>query len=164
MINLLSDVQLGNFLYLNDHPNQYFETIKKQLHDAYTKNKNIDIYNSIKDSFFSARNIDIIQRWVIKEVYLQTNKKLLIPYQNNSILIQLMNDIFVEYAQFLPFNLKEQLFELNSKVVSLITPVIIKNAIGQLNLIRDQNTYITLDRPINVNNKGSRITPGLTPF
>lgn len=164
MSNLLSDIQLGNFLYLNDHPNQYFETIKKQLDDGFKKNKDIDIYNSIKDAFFSARNIDIIQRWVIKEVYHQTKKKLLISYQNTSILIQLMNDIFVEYAQFLPFQFKEQLYELNSKVVNLITPVIIKNAIGQLNLIRDQNTYTTIPRPENVNNKGSRITPSLTTF
>lgn len=164
MINLLSDIQLGNFLYLCDHPDKHFESIKKQLAEGFEKNKDIDIYNSIKDAFFSVRNIDIIQRWVIKEVYHQTNKKLIISYQNPTILIQLMNDMFVDYAQFLPFQFKEQLYELNSKVVKLITPVIINNAIGQLNLIKDQNTYTTIPRPENVNNKGSRITPALTTF
>ena len=69
-----------------------------------------------------------------------------------------MNDIFVDYGQFLQFNLKEQLFELNFKVINKAVPVIIESAIGQINLIRDQNTNLVIDRPEIVNVKGNRVS------
>lgn len=164
MPNLLSDIQRAPFLYLEDHPDNNFEKIKKTIDNGFSKINYDTVNNTIRTIFFSARNIDIIQRWTIKEVYYRSRKSLLISYQNPLILNQLMNDIYIEYNQQLPFSLKEQIYELDSKVVNLIVPNIINNAMGQVYLIRDQQTYTTIPRPESVNSKGSRITPSLTPF
>lgn len=154
MANLLTNIQKAPFLYLSDHPNQNFENLKNLLDDGYKNISACDVSNSLKSVFFSARNTDIIQRWIIKEVYYKS--KLKISYQNPLILNQLMNSIFVEYAQFLPFSLKEQIFELNSKVVNTCIPTIINNTMAQLYLIRDQEMLRPLPNPEYINSKGSR--------
>jgi hypothetical protein len=68
-----------------------------------------------------------------------------------------MQYIFNEYAQHLPYNIKEQITELNNKTVSIIYIDIIKNLESHEKYIRDSTTQpVPIDRPENVNGAGNK--------
>jgi len=159
MSRYLVDLQKASFLLTSDHPEQYYEQVSEALKEGYNdlERDNIDARYIIKDTFFSARNIDIIQKWLLKEVYRET--KVLIPYQKMEHIIAVMNPIYETYGQNLPFNLKEQIYELDTKVVYTIVPYVIiemQSRVNYLDTIQNAN-YIA--NPLFVGSKGQRTLP-----
>lgn len=147
-------VENNSFLFLNDHKNEYFEKLSKKL----SNKKNINI----QDIFFTNQNIDLIQKQLILSIYKNSNKKYVIPYQNNNSILIVMKYIFNEQARHLPYNIKQQITTLNNYVVNELTPMIIKNIDAKEKYLNDINSPPPLnDLPINVNNKGNKSLPSI---
>ena len=152
----LNDLKKGWFLLTSDHPEQYYEQFTSALENGYREleNKKIDGSYIIKDTFFSARNIDIIQKWLIRDVKKKTN--ILIPYQKMEHIFEIMTIIYDKYGQNLPFGLKEQIYELDFKVVESIVPNVIvelKSRVNYLDTIENANF---IQNPLFLGGRGQR--------
>jgi len=154
MINL-SDLQKNPFLLFNDHKENYFNQFKNtvssiQFDDEY--------YEVLKEAFFSSQNINNIQRLIIKNVYEKT--KYNIVSQKEEHILQIMQGIYNDHAQNLPYNFKEQIEELNSKVVTFTLPYIIKQINSLYNYRRDIEQPIgVIPLPVNTSIQGQRTLP-----
>lgn len=115
MLNPQLDINIP-FFYLEDHPKQYFEDIAEKLSSGFNNLKDHNNHEFlIKNTFYSAENINIIQRWLIKEVAKKT--KIKIPAQNIDHLKLIMDSIYSLYSQNLPYALKAQIYFLDKTVV-----------------------------------------------
>ena len=153
--------QLGNnpFLFLSSHRKDYFNQMKNEM------NENSEGYQGyiLEKVFFLDENVQLIQRQIIMSVYKSSNKKFLIKEQNREDINVIMKFIFNEYAQHLPFKIKEQVTELNNKVSNLISKEIINNLESHQKYITDSTTQPKLlDRPLNVTSAGNRTLPSVS--
>jgi hypothetical protein len=94
-------------------------------------NENINL----QKLFFSSENIDLINKQIILTIYKKTNYK--INFQRTDKLIIVMQYFFNEYAKHLSYNYKQQISELNCKVVSNIIGDIITNFEQKIVYLRD---------------------------
>lgn len=110
------------------------------------KNDNIEL---MKDVFFSLDNIDIIQYRLIIGVYYKSNQKLRIKKIKNESIIQVMNYIWNNFCNFLPYNYKEQIDKLDDKVVEYIIPLLLKESEFYFKYLSDldRTNRKLLDRP-----------------
>ena len=157
----MDNSQLGNnpFLFLSSHRKDYFNQMKNEM------NEQSEGYQGyiLEKVFFLDENVQLIQRQIIMSVYKSSNKKYLIREQNKEDINIVMKYIFNEYAQHLPFKIKEQVTELNNKVSSILTKEIIDNLESHQKYITDSTTQPTLlDRPQNVTSAGNRTLPSVS--
>lgn len=144
----------GQFLFLNDHPKNYFAK-GKALVDSHEEN-----YLALKQVFFSPENIEIIQKMLIMLVYKKTNKEIVIAMQSRERLTIVMAWIFDNYSKNLPYKIKEQIEELNRITINEILPDLLSNIDQYIGYIRDINNPIrSFDRPLNVSSKGTKTLP-----
>jgi hypothetical protein len=74
-----------------------------------------------------------------------------------------MKYIFNENAKHLPYNLTEQIKELNNYVANEITPMILNNIKAKQEYLREVNAPPPVnDLPINVNSAGNRTLSSYT--
>ena len=99
------------FLYLNKHRKNYYGKLNKMLEPSNEKHEGY----ILEKVFFSPQNIDLIQKQLIMNIFNESKKKYLIPYQNKDSILIVMKYIFNFYAQHLPFKIKDQVTELNNK-------------------------------------------------
>jgi hypothetical protein len=159
MSRFLQDIQQAGFLLTSDHPNQYFEQVNRAIKQGQHEldEMNVDATFIIKDTFNSARNIDLIQRWTIKEVLKKT--KILIPYQKIEHILPVMHNIYDLYGQNLPFALKEQIYELDYKVVSTLVSTIIPEMVSRFRYIEASNSANFIELPKYMGSRGQRALP-----
>jgi hypothetical protein len=117
---------------MKDLPIAYFTENKDSelLRDQHIKNTIKQSEENISDLakfFFCDANMDLINKQLILKVYKISNKKYKIPYQATEKLSIIMRYVWIEYSKNLDFKIKEQIKELNCKVVSEILPNIITN-------------------------------------
>ena len=144
------------FLYLNEHRNQYFKKYNKILDP---KNEEHEGY-ILEELYFNPLNVEIIQKQIVMDVYKKSKKKFLIPFQKRESLIIMMKYVFNEYAQHLPFKIKEQIRELNGKVIGIIVPSIMINLESYIIYLEDSTTQPKqLDLPVNVSSSGNKTLP-----
>ena len=161
LIYIMDNTKLGNnpFLFLNNHRKDYFNKLTNKID---SKDANYQGY-ILQETFFLDENIDLIQKKIVMDVYNKSNKKYLIKFQKIEKVNIIMQYIFNEYAQHLPYNIKEQITELNNKTVSIIYIDIIKNLESHEKYIIDStNQPIPIDRPQNVNGAGNKTLPSTT--
>jgi len=79
----------------------------------------------LENFFFSSENIDLINKQLILAVFKKTNGEFKISTQKNEDLIIVMRYTFIEYAKHLPYDITNQIRELNCIVVGQILPNII---------------------------------------
>ena len=154
-----SNLGQNPFLFLSNHRKDYFNQMKDSM------NENSEGYQGyiLEKVFFLDENIQLIQRQIIMGVYTRSNKKYLIKEQKRENINVVMKYIFNEYAQHLPFKIKEQITELNNKVADIISKEIIDNLESHQKYIRDSTTQPTLiDRPQNVTSAGNRTLPSVS--
>jgi hypothetical protein len=161
--NMLNVVSFAPFLMWNNHDNNYFKNVGKINNMAINENNiyetpkscnNDDNYADLmKEAFFSLENMDIIQNRIIISVYLKSNKTLRVNKIKNETLIQVMNHIWTNFCRFLPYDLKEQIDELDNKVTEYIAPLLLKESQFYFNYLRDSDrtNLPQLDRPIMIN-------------
>ena len=79
----------------------------------------------LETTFFSDENIDLINKQLIISVFKKTNGEFKISTQKKEDLIIVMRYTFIEYAKHLPYDIANQIRELNCIVVGQIIPNII---------------------------------------
>jgi hypothetical protein len=153
--NILNSFNFAPFLMWNDHENNYikdFNIINKMNINSNTinNNKNSDCSEILKDNFFSIENINIIQNKIIMSIFYKSNETLRINKIKYESLIQIMNSIWLKYCQFLPFDFKKQIQNLNNKVIEYIVPLLLKESKFYFNYLKDSDrtNLPILERPI----------------
>lgn len=150
------------FLFLNEHEEKY--NLKfNQMFDNKNTFKDNDT-ETVRNLFFSAQNIDIVQKQLIMHIYRVSKKTFLIPRQIDDNMLQAMKYIYYEYGSNIPFNITDQIRDLNSKVIDLVSPRMLTFLQQYVGYINDINTYRPIDNPINVSAKGSRTLPSTSRF
>lgn len=150
-----------------------FQTQQSQF---YTKSQ--ETANSIQDHtllsqvFFQPANIKLIQKQLIKQVYLDTDRAYLIEEQDPDDILQVMHQVFAQHAKSLPMitdkstvrsEIPNQIRTLNSIVVSETVPNIISElTMYDSYLERAFGQIEPMNRPRNVSSAGSKILPSLT--
>ena len=99
--------------------------------------------------FFKQMNINLLQDLLIKETYIKSGNKFKIKKQKQEHLINAMKKQFVQYGQYLPCDLEEQVEQLNRRVIKTIVPGIIANCIAHYSVESKygKNQLGLMDRP-----------------
>jgi len=154
-----TNIENNSFLLLSAHRNKYFEEFSKKLDKD---NKEFQGF-ILEDLFFSESNIEIIQKQLVLSIYKKSNRKYLIPFQNYKSILTVMKFIFNDQAKHLPYNITEQIRELNLKVVQELSPMIIKNIDSKLKYLDDINSPPPVNElPLNVNAAGNKTLPSVS--
>ena len=154
-----TNIENNSFLLLSAHRNKYFEEFSKKLDKD---NKDYQGF-ILEELFFSESNIEIVQKQLVLSIYKNTNRKYLIPFQNYKSILTVMKFIFNDQAKHLPYNVTEQIKELNLKVVLELTPMIIKNINSKLKYLDDINSPPPINElPLNVNSAGNKTLPSIS--
>ena len=95
------------------------ELIKNQVRISECEQGDLETF------FFSNENINLINKQLILNVFKKTNGEFKISPQKNEDLIIVMRYTFIEYARHLPYDITNQIRELNSIVIGQILPNII---------------------------------------
>lgn len=154
---------LPNKQYINNYdlmktPFVLFQSDKNE-YDRMSKQIGVVSYNESKlyKSFFSDKNINLIQKQIIATIFKHTNGAYLIEAQDNADLMTVMKSVFMQRINFLNINITDQIKELNSAVVNEVMPSIlseIKAYVGYIdNVFGDRHI---MDRPQNVSTTGSK--------
>ena len=158
---LLDTVSFAPFLMWNVHDSKYFENTGKintmiindnTMYET-SKSCNLDTNNYAElmiEAFFSAENMDIIQNTLIKTVFYRSKETIRINKIKQETLIQCMNHIWTNFCRFLPYDLKNQIEELDDKVVEYLTPLLLKEYTFYKNYLRDSDrtNLPQLERPV----------------
>ena len=113
--------------------------------------------NILNRTFFSKRNIAIIQNAIRHNVWKNSSQGFVIANQSETQLQIVMRSIYLQYAKNLPDNIAEQVAELNQRVINHAVPNIISNIKQHLHYKKDiQTGPVYMDHPQNVSSAGSK--------
>lgn len=93
--------------------------------------------NVLSDTFFSEENQNIIQNKLRYQVWLQTDKKHVIDKQSHTELQVIMRSIYFQFAQNRDTDIKEQIEELNRRVLEFAVPRVYSNLMQYIGYKRD---------------------------
>jgi hypothetical protein len=110
--------------------------LRNEMIKNMTKTTQSEITN-VESLYFSDENIDLINKKLILYVWNKSNKLYKINYQDKDKLLIIMRYVYLEYSKNLPYNIKEQLEELNCITVGEIGPNVITNFEQKLGYLRD---------------------------
>ena len=137
-----------NTLEINENPDARFKMYEKIA----VKNKateyrqpllNVFENNALSQVFFSAENIQIVQNGLRAGVYkMSGDKQLIVTPQNIDILKTIMRHMFIQYAQFLPDHIPEQIERLNMSVWEYAVPSVYAEAMGYLKYLQDTSSLV----------------------
>jgi|UniRef100_A0A6C0EE42 hypothetical protein len=142
---------------LHDMPVAYFSDNKNadKLRTQLIKNQVLipeEEQGNLEIIFFSEENMELINKQLILAVFKYSNKQFLIPKQSHDSLIIIMRYVFIEYARHLPYDIMNQIKELNCKVINEIFPNIITNITQKIDYLQELDCpRKLLDLPKNVN-------------
>lgn len=150
------DIMKTPFLMFQSHRDDYYDMSRESL-------RGITEESIVSKLFFSPKNVDIVQKRIITEVFRRTNGAYLIEKQNEEDLQVIMRSMYIQHVRNKYGHLKEQIEELNNIVVDDIVP----------NVISEINAYIgylerafaprqILDHPQNVSIIGTKTIPSVT--
>lgn len=154
MINL-SDIQKNAFLLFNDHVDNYFDKFKNAVSSTEFDD---EYYEALKEAFFSDKNVATVQRLIHKYVY--DNTKYNIVPQKEEHIRQIMLGIYNDHCYNLPYNFRQQVEELNKKVVEFAYPHIVKQIDALYKYRRDIEEPIgVMPLPVSTTTAGQRTLP-----
>ena len=100
-------------------------------------------------AFFSAENVQILQNGLRAGVYAKSNNEIVIPPQNTDQLKIIMRSTFLQYAEYLSKNIKQQIEHLNKIVLDYVIPTVYNEAMGYLKYMQDQSSLVVpLELPL----------------
>jgi hypothetical protein len=150
------------FLFLNVHNQKYFERYNNDKQcvevDCYDANNS----ELVREAFFLRENIEIIQNSIIRNI--ARKHKYIISRQKDEDIVLLMNGIYHDYARHLPYNLKEQVKELNDRVINFVTPYLVSEIQSYQFYLIDSNTPLRPpELPINLVKLRKESLPSVFP-
>jgi len=112
----------------------------------------------LSETFFSAKNMQIIQNGLRAGVYEKSNGQYIISQQSCDDLKIIMRAIFLESAVNLPNNITEQVEQLNQMVLDSTIPRVYSEAVGYQKYITDASTmYTPIDHPVMSKNNDKQL-------
>ena len=117
--------------------------------------RGVQTSNTLSSAFFSKRNVDFIQNKIIQKISECTGYR--INRQSDTELQIIMRSIYLQYSKNLECNIKDQLSELNYKVLMFCIDRI-KTEISQFIKYKDDVSKMPtpLVHPQNLSNKGEK--------
>lgn len=104
-------------------------------------------------AFFSQQNTQIIQNALRKAIYDKSNKQYLIDQQDVRELHIVMRSIYLQYARNLPYNIPEQISELNDMVLNYCIQQVYTECKTRYKYLDDISTLvIPIAHPVNTSN------------
>jgi len=106
-------------------------------------------WNVLAQVYFSAENMQIVQNALRANVYKLSGGKINIPNQNVDNLKIIMREIYMEYAEHYPRDIKGQVERLNQLVLDSVVPKLYSEAVSYMKYLVDQSTLVEpMDRPL----------------
>ena len=153
--NYLSDVQKSPFLFLQDHPWDYFKPISNTLNNSVSGQ--VCDEETFYRTFMSELNMDYINKMIKKTVYNNSCDNYIVRDQKREHLEQIMKGLYNDYAQHLPFNQKQQFTVLNKVVIDYCVKTILTEIDVRFKYMRDKFSPLDpLPAPINTSTIGSK--------
>jgi hypothetical protein len=152
----LNEIQKAPFLFLKDHPWDYFKPVSDTLNKS--TNGNLCDEETFFKTFMSELNIQYINAMIKKTVYNNSCDNYIVRDQKREHLEQIMKGLYNDYAQHLSFNQKEQFAVLNKIVIDYCVKTILTELDVRFKYMRDKFSQLEpLPPPINTNTSGSRL-------
>ena len=124
------------------------------------RNPTEGIWNNtqLSDTFFSSKNITIIQNGLRNGVYKRSNGQYVISNQDEDTLKIIMRSIFLQHAANQPTNINRQVYELNKMVWDYCIPQIYGEAQGYYKYLSDASTmYHPIAPPMMAKNNDKQL-------
>ena len=139
--------------YYNDNNNS--TELQKQFIKNQLKRPECNI-NDLELIYFSDENIELINKQLILSVYKNSNKTYKIGNQSTIALTIVMRYIFIEFSKNLLFDIKNQIKELNCRVINELVPKILTEVSQRINYLKEINApRKILEYPVNVHKSKS---------
>lgn len=123
------DVSNGRVNILNNKPQEQWPLFQQNNTGAINYKeealRGIQSKSTLSQVFFSKNNIDLLQNQLRYNVWLQSNKKHIIGRQSDTELEIVMRSIYLQYSKNLPYNIKEQIKDLNTMILDYCIPNIL---------------------------------------
>jgi len=91
-------------------------------------------------AYFSTGNLEIIQNAIRKGIYDKTNGQYIIDNQDCDALKIIMRGVFLEHSANLPYNITQQIEELDKKVINFCIQQIYSELRGYVKYLHDAST------------------------
>jgi hypothetical protein len=118
--------------------------------------------NTLNQTYFSSANFQIVQNAIRKTVYDKTGE--VIDPVSSDDLFMVMRAIYLQYGRNLPTHIREQIQELNDRVVTWCVPKIVAEVSMYKTYKKDISTLPTpMEHPVLLNSAGTRSLP-FKPF
>ncbi len=109
--------------------------------------------SSLSNAFFSQENIQIIQNGIRAGVYHRSNGQYIIGPQDCDSLKIIMRSIFLQYSANKPFNISQQIKELNKMVLNYCIQQVYSEAQGYMKYVDDVSTLVVpIAHPVQASN------------
>lgn len=119
--------------------------------------------NLLNQVFFSQENIDLLQEKIRYSVWVASRKKYAIDRQSDIDLQLIMRSIYYQYGKNIPYNIKEQIIELNDLVVQECVPKIMSQVEQHVYYLFDASTQpVPLSLPESMSSAGRKQLPSVT--
>jgi hypothetical protein len=114
--------------------------------------------NLLNQTYFSAANFKILQNQIRYAVHQETNQ--VIDEQSSDDLFMIMRAIYLTYGRNLDYNIKEQIVELNGKVLDWCVPKIVAEVQMYARYLKDIDTMpVPMSHPVSLSSAGSKSLP-----
>jgi hypothetical protein len=151
----LTDIQKAPFLFLQDHPWDYYKPISDKINNQIEKP--ICDNETFYRTFMSEKNREYINSMIKKTVYNNSCDKYIVRDQKSEHLEQIMKGIYHDHAQHLLFRQKEQFAVLNKLVINYCVKTILTEIEFRFKYMRDKFSPLEpLPTPINTSIIGSK--------
>lgn len=120
--------------------------------------KSIHGKNELSEVFFSRTNIDAIQESIRYLVYKKSCGKHVIDKQSETDLIIIMRSTYLQYGEFKPYGIADQVKELNQRVLEYCVPKILEEIKLYMYYRKDISQMpVPLDRGEYISSKGTKV-------
>jgi hypothetical protein len=107
----------------------------------------------LSQAFFSRENIQIIQNGIRAGVYNRSNGQYIVGPQDCDSIKIIMRSVFLQYSANQPFNIPQQIEELNKIVLNYCIQQVYSEAQGYMKYIDDASTLvIPIAHPVQASN------------
>ena len=130
--------------------------VKASEHQINVISRNLDC-TEVSKIFFSIDNIDLLQRGIRNKILNDTDGQINISRQSDDELKIIMRSIYFQYGKNSKYNIKEQILELNTRVLEWSVPEIISNIKQSQKYLQDISTMpVPLERSTLPSKKGTK--------
>ena len=121
--------------------------VKASEHQINVISRNLDC-TEVSKIFFSIANIDLLQKGIRNKILNDTNGQINISRQSDDELKIIMRSIYFQYGKNSLNNIKEQILDLNTRVIEWSVPEIISNVKQSQKYLQDISTMPDLLRDL----------------